>query len=926
MKAVLGGLSSRRVLGFGVSALVPTRAREASNLQNFDDHARLDRSPGTSEPEARDVSLGGVTVTLMSRERAVADIIAHAAQRCAYPLCVVSANLDHINHFGAGGKWQRTLEGHPSIEWLTLLDGRPLVKRANKVTQVRWPCLAGSDLIDPILDRASHHCLRIGFLGGSAETQKLVQLKFAQNRPNLLVVGWWAPESEEVDDPAASQTLCNQVRAADVDILVVCLGKPRQELWLARYGELTGARVLLAFGAAIDFLAGRVRRAPVALRRMGLEWAWRLMLEPRRLARRYLIQGPFAYRQLLLHSCVRDKSPKFMVAAQPSNASKLTPGVFSPVDQHTDVAVLLVTYNNHEDLPRLIRSLRVETSEQSIKVVVADNSPTPETLDTLAKECDVLAVSTGGNRGYSGGINAALARAGTADSFLILNPDLQLQAGSIMALRKRMNLSDAGVVVPQLFGTDGQTYPSLRYEPNVLRAAGDALMGGRIRKRSRRLTEMDFNPSSYRYPHEIAWATGAALLIRSDLIARIGHWDERFFLYSEEVDFFRRARHCGAKAWFEPEARMIHTGGGSGRSPELLALMAVNKIRYAEKYSSRSQVFLTRCIVAVGELARVGLPGHLQALRIVLNSKKWSGLPHANWYASPEEEPTSASGTVIIPAHNEAAVIARTLASLQPLIRCGGIEVIVACNGCTDNTANIAESFPGVTVIRVPEASKIAALNAADRAATRWPRIYLDADIDITDEALRCTMAALEPRTGLLAARPAFEYDVSGASWPVRAYYRARRRLASTSGSLWGAGVYGISYDGHKRFAEFPRVVADDLFINNLYEANEKSILPCRPVRVRTPRKAGDLRTTLLRVYRGNAEQKSMTRRGTKRTLSELIGSVHGPSSAFDAAVYACFAMSGRSNPCFNEENRWERDESSRLINLNDLEAGKEQS
>ena len=568
----------------------------------------------------------------------------------------------------------------------------------------------------------------------------------------------------------------------------------------------------------------------------------------------------------------------------------------------------------------------METSEQSIKVIVADNSPTPETLATLAKECDVVAVSTGGNRGYAGGINAALARAGTADSFMVLNPDLQLQAGSIMALRKRMYLSDAGVVVPQLFDADGQTYPSLRYEPNALRAAGDALMGGRIRKRSRHLTEMDFDPSSYRYPHEIEWATGAALLIRSDFIARIGHWDERFFLYSEEVDFFRRARECGAKTWFEPEARMIHSGGGSGRSVELLALMAVNKIRYAEKYSSRSQVFLMRCIVAAGELARVGLPGHLQTLRIVVNSKTWSELPHANWYASPGDEPPLASGTVIIPAHNEAAVIARTLVSLQPLIRCKAIEVIVACNGCTDDTAKIAESFSGVKVICVPEASKIAALNAADRAATRWPRIYLDADIDITEEALRCTMAALEARTGPLAARPAFEYDVSGASWPVRAYYRARRRLASTSGSLWGAGIYGISYDGHKRFTEFPRVMGDDLFIDNLYEANEKIILPCQPVRVRTPRTAGDLRNTLLRVYRGNAEQKDATRQGTKHTLSELIGSVHGPISAVDAAVYACFAISGRSNPCSPEEDRWERDESSRSSNLNDLSAGREQS
>ena len=76
------------------------------------------------------------------------------------------------------------------------------------------------------------------------------------------------------------------------------LSKPLQEEWIARFGPATGARVLLAFGAVIDFLAGRVRRAPERVAEAGAEWAWRLMLEPRRLGRRYLIQGPPALLQL----------------------------------------------------------------------------------------------------------------------------------------------------------------------------------------------------------------------------------------------------------------------------------------------------------------------------------------------------------------------------------------------------------------------------------------------------------------------------------------------------------------------------------------------------------------------------------------------------------------------------------------------------
>ena len=87
---------------------------------------------------------------------------------------------------------------------------------------------------------------------------------------------------------------------------------------------------------------------------------------------------------------------------------------------------------------------------------------------------------------------------------------------------------------------------------------------------------------------------------------------------------------------------------------------------------------------------------------------------------------------MIIPAHNEASVIGRTLGRLDPLAPGGQVEVIVACNGRTDNTAELARGFKGVRVLDVPEPSKVAALNAADAEASRWPRLYRDADIEIT--------------------------------------------------------------------------------------------------------------------------------------------------------------------------------------------------
>ena len=98
--------------------------------------------------------------------------------------------------------------------------------------------------------------------------------------------------SIRADGPSRIRTNRGEINDAGVDILVVGLGKPLQENWINRHGSQTGAQVLLAFGAVVDFLAGRIRRAPEPIVQAGAEWAWRLMLEPRRLGRRYLIDGP----------------------------------------------------------------------------------------------------------------------------------------------------------------------------------------------------------------------------------------------------------------------------------------------------------------------------------------------------------------------------------------------------------------------------------------------------------------------------------------------------------------------------------------------------------------------------------------------------------------------------------------------------------
>lgn len=585
------------------------------------------------------------------------------------------------------------------------------------------------------------------------------------------------------------------------------------------------------------------------------------------------------------------------------SASPQPPGRFVGDDGSADVAVLVVTYQSAKHIDGLLESLRHEALEHRIRVIVADNSSTDDTLDVVTRHPDVRAVQTGGNLGYSAGLNVAARASGDADAYLILNPDARVLDGCLTALINRMKSSGAGVVVPRIVDDDGSTYVSIRREPSLLRALGDAMFGSRWAGRPARLSEIEARPEAYESAHPIDWATGAALLVDHRVVTAVGDWDERFFLYSEETDYLRRVREAGFTVWYEPEAIVAHSQGGSGSSAQLDALMTVNRVRYMAKHHSAVQTALFRGAVILHEAVRFNRPDHRVALRAVLSRRSWGALPHAQ----PDQiEPVgTSSGTVIIPAHNEGLTIGRILSALGPLVA-EDLDIIVAANGCADDTVAVARSTPGVVVLDLAEPSKTKALNAADATATRSPRLYVDADVEITPKAVNDTLAVLTHGV-FLAARPTYQWHLDGVAWLVRAYYRARSRVPSAHTALWGAGVYGLSAEGRARFAEFPDVVADDLYVDQLFDATEKHVVDTDPVVVRVPRTTHELLKILRRQARGSRELHSGT---TSNTARELLLSVRGPSSLLDAATYAGFALLSRWPR--RAVAGWERDDSSR--------------
>lgn len=174
--------------------------------------------------------------------------------------------------------------------------------------------------------------------------------------------------------------------------------------------------------------------------------------------------------------------------------------------------------------------------------------------------------------------------------------------------------------------------------------------------------------------------------------------------------------------------------------------------------------------------------------------------------------------SIVIPAHDEEAVIGRLLGSLHD--RAPDDEVIVVCDGCTDRTAEIARSFPGVVVLDNARGGKISALNAGDRAATRFPRFYVDADIVVSAASLHEVADLMTG--GVEVGAPRCEVDLSRSSWAVRRFYDVWTRLPYFTDGVIGSGIVGLSERGRTRFREFPSIIGDDEYIRRLFAVDER--------------------------------------------------------------------------------------------------------
>jgi N-acetylglucosaminyldiphosphoundecaprenol N-acetyl-beta-D-mannosaminyltransferase len=250
----------------GTSSKTETKARQAS-------------SPGQGLPTLAVVDGQSVNVS------GISDTINKIEDRLNLPtsFLVCTVNLDHLvkrrqdPHF---------LKAYQKAEIATA-DGFPIaaLARLDGVSIERAP---GSDLVMPLCERAAELKLPVFLIGTTFETLCLTARRLVATYPDIEICGVYAPPSGFDSQSAAASEAIAIIRESGAKICFVAMGAPRQEVFAARAIEETSNIAFIAVGGALDFVAGTQTRCPLILRRIYLEWVWRLMSDPRRLGVRYL--------------------------------------------------------------------------------------------------------------------------------------------------------------------------------------------------------------------------------------------------------------------------------------------------------------------------------------------------------------------------------------------------------------------------------------------------------------------------------------------------------------------------------------------------------------------------------------------------------------------------------------------------------------
>jgi N-acetylglucosaminyl-diphospho-decaprenol L-rhamnosyltransferase len=286
-------------------------------------------------------------------------------------------------------------------------------------------------------------------------------------------------------------------------------------------------------------------------------------------------------------------------------------------------AAIVVNYEAGDLLLECVRSLLADTSAGDPEIVVVDNGSSDGSVARLRGALPrVMVVRSPGNVGYARAANLGIAAA-RAPVVAVLNPDTRVAPGAAAILVGRLESQPrVGACGPRIRNADGTVYPSARRIPTIPVAIGHGVLGlwWPTNRFTARYRELDADSSR---PRLVDWLSGAAIWLRRDALDVVGGWDERYFMYMEDVDLCWRLRRAGWEVAYEPAAEVVHLQGAfTARRPYR---MLFEHHRSAWRFARRrfagaraallpfTAIYLSfRCVLAMAAHA-VGAPGGARA-------------------------------------------------------------------------------------------------------------------------------------------------------------------------------------------------------------------------------------------------------------------------------------------------------------------------
>jgi N-acetylglucosaminyl-diphospho-decaprenol L-rhamnosyltransferase len=264
------------------------------------------------------------------------------------------------------------------------------------------------------------------------------------------------------------------------------------------------------------------------------------------------------------------------------------------------VDVVIVAYNSRDTLRVCIEPL---VRLPWVDVTVVDNA-CPEHSAGVVADLPVRIVRSPRNGGFAYGCNLGIAN-GSADFVLFLNPDAEIDAASLAVLVDALRAdASLGGVGPHTIDAAGNVIFTQRRFPRLRFTYAEGLFVHRAAPGAAWADDQIRDPEAYERPGTAEWISGCCMLLRREAIASVGGLDEGFFLYSEEVDLFKRLATAGWRAGFETRATARHIGYQSADRDATERIRAVSRVRYVRKHHGRLVAALEASGVALGALVR----------------------------------------------------------------------------------------------------------------------------------------------------------------------------------------------------------------------------------------------------------------------------------------------------------------------------------